>query len=440
MSSSPIRYRVKPERFIALFVVLSVLSVLWIASGCEGEQGPAGPAGPPGQDGLSAAIEFSGSYSALRADGTSSVELKVLATTHVGNAVEGLSVSFIIDSGDGSLNPAQGKTNAQGEVTCTYTSGSQSGAKVVLASISSGEVTIRDTAHVWVDPLAVSTPLLTANFSEPVIGSWSQDGSTILFHVGWYCGSMDPCSYKLYKVSAQGGPHQTIGDYRGGVSNFNGSDQVAVWDADQKISVITEAGAVVAGPFELSGWSWEEVSALTWCYSGDSLFVASNTNARVFLSDLAGNARSYEHRYGSGSFPAVWVRGCSPIPDSPDLVTWGSGEEDGGVFLLNATTGVTTQIVEGATWYEYGKRAINGASVTQSGATVVFAATKGIGENYGAESDLFTMPTAGGAETTLLATPMDELAPVWSPDGTKVLFTSDRSGEGYNLYVLDTTP
>jgi Tol biopolymer transport system component len=49
------------------------------------------------------------------------------------------------------------------------------------------------------------------------------------------------------------------------------------------------------------------------------------------------------------------------------------------------------------------------------------------------------MPTTGGAVDTLLISPVDQRFPAWSPDGTKLIFSSDRALrlEKYNLYMWD---
>ena len=50
--------------------------------------------------------------------------------------------------------------------------------------------------------------------------------------------------------------------------------------------------------------------------------------------------------------------------------------------------------------------------------------------------DIYTMPIDGGAATLLLGGPAYETQPKWSPDGTKIAFTSDRDGLE-NIWVVD---
>src|SRR3954447_4557822 len=49
--------------------------------------------------------------------------------------------------------------------------------------------------------------------------------------------------------------------------------------------------------------------------------------------------------------------------------------------------------------------------------------------------DIWTAPLAGGAAHLLVANPAIEARPMYSPDGTRLAFTSNRTGNG-DLYVL----
>jgi Tol biopolymer transport system component/C-terminal processing protease CtpA/Prc len=51
--------------------------------------------------------------------------------------------------------------------------------------------------------------------------------------------------------------------------------------------------------------------------------------------------------------------------------------------------------------------------------------------------DIWTVPAAGGQATLLIAHPAHESRPLYSPDGTRLAFVSERSGNG-DLYVFDT--
>ncbi len=50
--------------------------------------------------------------------------------------------------------------------------------------------------------------------------------------------------------------------------------------------------------------------------------------------------------------------------------------------------------------------------------------------------DLYTLPLAGGTATRITSGPAYDVQPRWSPDGSRISFTSDRSG-GDNIWTMD---
>jgi dipeptidyl aminopeptidase/acylaminoacyl peptidase len=44
----------------------------------------------------------------------------------------------------------------------------------------------------------------------------------------------------------------------------------------------------------------------------------------------------------------------------------------------------------------------------------------------------------GSGLTALTSNSAADLRPAWSPDGTKIVFSSDRDGGDYDLYTMDT--
>lgn len=54
------------------------------------------------------------------------------------------------------------------------------------------------------------------------------------------------------------------------------------------------------------------------------------------------------------------------------------------------------------------------------------------------KGDIYSVGVNGGRATRLTSQPSLEWAPVWSPDGTKIAFASDRNG-GSDVYIMDAT-
>ena len=52
------------------------------------------------------------------------------------------------------------------------------------------------------------------------------------------------------------------------------------------------------------------------------------------------------------------------------------------------------------------------------------------------KGDLYTVPVSGGTAKQLTSNPAYDSNPVWSPDGSKIAFVSDREGGALNLFVI----
>jgi TolB protein len=48
------------------------------------------------------------------------------------------------------------------------------------------------------------------------------------------------------------------------------------------------------------------------------------------------------------------------------------------------------------------------------------------------------MPAAGGEPVRLTNDPSDNFTPAWSPDGSRIVWSSNRGGS-YQLYIMDAT-
>ena len=88
------------------------------------------------------------------------------------------------------------------------------------------------------------------------------------------------------------------------------------------------------------------------------------------------------------------------------------------VLSLAAASATAFAAAEDAQWLRY-------PAISPDGETVVFS--------Y--RGDLWTVPAAGGRATQLTIHAAHEFMPVWSPDGSKIAFASDRYGN-YDIFVM----
>jgi TolB protein len=77
-------------------------------------------------------------------------------------------------------------------------------------------------------------------------------------------------------------------------------------------------------------------------------------------------------------------------------------------------------------------RGMGVAFAKPDGSLIAFSTFAGDGA-----SEIFVMPPTPGAEPTRLTfDPAFDVAPDWSPDGTRLAFMSDRDGGNYQIYTM----
>jgi hypothetical protein len=67
---------------------------------------------------------------------------------------------------------------------------------------------------------------------------------------------------------------------------------------------------------------------------------------------------------------------------------------------------------------------------------IAFARSSG-GDGYYDAYDIYVMNADGSEETNISNNPADDRFPSWSPDGTKIIFKSDRDGGNSEIYVMN---
>ena len=130
--------------------------------------------------------------------------------------------------------------------------------------------------------------------------------------------------------------------------------------------------------------------------------------------------------YGAASGPIV-----DPTPSAADVNVF--GEVDGDVGLLVSPTDFsnTKGGFQQHTFVEEGFDA--DVSVSPDGQWIVYASTR-----HSPRSDIYLQRVDGLAVTKLTTDGADDAFPTFSPDGTKVAFASNRTGN-WDIYTMDLT-
>ena len=73
-------------------------------------------------------------------------------------------------------------------------------------------------------------------------------------------------------------------------------------------------------------------------------------------------------------------------------------------------------------------RWLRNTAISPDGSTIAFT--------Y--KGDIFTVPVAGGKASQLTSNEAYDTAPVWSPDGSKIIFSSNREGS-FDIFSVAAT-
>ncbi len=98
--------------------------------------------------------------------------------------------------------------------------------------------------------------------------------------------------------------------------------------------------------------------------------------------------------------------------------------QDGDVRALNPKTGENRLVAEGVA-------SAFPPSISPDGAHVLFG-----GAGFGGAIDVFLVAADGSGLTNLTKDPHTDDSPDWSPDGSRILFESDRNGD-FKIFVMD---
>ena len=213
-------------------------------------------------------------------------------------------------------------------------------------------------------------------------------------------GINDLPALEIYAMDADGGNQRRL-------TNNPASDHSPAWSPDGKhIAFVSERDGHVNG----RGWPTFEVYVMA----------ADGSNPQNITNDPD------DDRHPSWS------------PDGKRIVFSSERDNDRDhnieIYVMNADGSKPERLTNNLTEDEY-------PSWSPDGERIVFSARReGHVENkLGITHEIYVMDADGGNEQRLTENRNNDWAPVWSPDGKRIAFESDRKGDAVNfdIYVMD---
>jgi Tol biopolymer transport system component len=126
--------------------------------------------------------------------------------------------------------------------------------------------------------------------------------------------------------------------------------------------------------------------------------------------------------------PSAWS------PDGKEILTLFFRKDSISQIALVSTTDGSVRVLKSLNWV-YPKK----MDFSPDGRFIVYDT---FGRNAARERDIFVLSTDGSREVALVEHPADDLFPLWSPDGRRILFASDRAGtmDLWMISVVDGKP
>jgi len=302
---------------------------------------------------------------------------------------------------------------------------SPDGSEIAFAGNYDGNVSV------YVIPASGGTPRrLTYHPAGDSVMGWTRDGKSVLF-----ASSRDSYSYfsRLFTVAREGGfptelplPIAAEGSYSPDGKQlayvpldhafeiwkrYRGGRASKIWIAQLSDSRVTEVPRENSNDFN-PVWVGEKVFFLS-DRNGPMALYSYDTKTKQVTAALQNDGLDF--KYASAGPDAIVI------------------EQFGAIWLYDVKTGAAHKVdirVSGdqpqlRVRYENVANRIRNADISPSGARAVFEA----------RGEILTVPVEKGDIRNLTNTPgADERYPAWSPDGTKIAYFSDESGEE-QLYV-----
>jgi TolB protein len=258
---------------------------------------------------------------------------------------------------------------------------------------------------------------------------------------------LDAAQRQLMVANADGSDQRAIGGfvllqtYSGGFSWSPDASQIVYMTSDpaeqpttSRLRLVNVAdGSEVALPEErlgyLPAWSPDGTQIVFGAFVGDP-DESGNRESELFLMNSDGsNVRQLTHRPGPDVDPA-WS------PDSTRIAWWGQDPQTEGsqtqpnrLYIVDVTSGEVTELGEGAdpVWSPDGQDIAFTLQQEPSEGTLQAVPN----------ADIWVMDIETGQRTQLTQDSSSDLWPVWSPDGQRIAFVSERDNTSGEIYVMN---
>lgn len=244
--------------------------------------------------------------------------------------------------------------------------------------------------------------------------TWSPDGKTIVFE------NVEPDHVGLFMVSPEGGDPVRFTSFIAEHPKWSPDGAYIVFDAEfgDSIKLMSSHGGK---PVRIVPPLIPVINGGNPVWSPDGSRIAFKSQSVVFVLEIeTGQFTRVFGAPGTLTIPSCWSR------DGKRILLWMRDRRTQESAIVSVTPGgEVTELfapVEGKT-YRY-------LDESPDGSLVVFAWCEG------RNCDLWAAPSGGGKAVQLTKHPGYDDTPSWSPDGTRIAFTSARTGK-MDIYIMD---